>query len=399
MNSWDCFDTLVARRFSDPYTVFDEVGKRLGIENFREIRILAEKKSDNTYDGIYKNLSGIDPSVEIEVEIEHCYPIIENIKKVEDNDLIVSDIYHTKETVEKILKKCGLSKNVKYYVTPDGKRKGWIWKDLPKIDLHIGDNKKSDIKSASNFGIPTYHYTGSYFNSIEGFVAKTNFELACWMKYVRLQCPYNDLHKKQLWEDQSNYNLPILALASLELPDKPIAFNFRDCIFWQPIYEKIKKKKSIRFDSSRAILNNPSNEYREYVNKTINDCVIVDLQGTGSSFLNFFSDNIPETYFLSGRIKENKNLKSITNMRAPGIEKHNCSNEGSIINWDQTGPVRLKLEHDSDIVGVQHAAFDVAFRSLDHYVIKQDINLLKYLLEKTEKNYTSINVVWKEKHE
>jgi len=35
MISWDCFDTLVARRFFEPTSIFDEVGKRLNIPNFK----------------------------------------------------------------------------------------------------------------------------------------------------------------------------------------------------------------------------------------------------------------------------------------------------------------------------------------------------------------------------
>jgi hypothetical protein len=397
MKSWDCFDTLVSRRFTDPHTVHDEVGKRLGIPNFKDLRIAAERKSDNTYAGIYRNLSGIDPSIEIQVELEHCYPIIENINQVQDGDLIVSDIYHTAETVEKILRSCGLTKTVKFHVTPDGKRRGWIWPMLAGIDLHIGDNKKSDVKSPANYGIKAFHYTNCFFNDIEKTVAEKNYQLASWMRYVRLQCPYADSNKRSLWEDQTNYNLPILVLASLELPNTPIAFTYRDSVFWKPIYEKLTNKSAIRFDSSRAMLTNPTPEFKIYAENVVRGCAIVDLQGTGKSLFQFFnSDQI--IYFIGGKTIDHPNIRSITGMRAPAIEKHNCSNQGSVISWNNEGAVRAPLEHDTTVVDVQHACFDIAVNSISKFQVNKDLGLLKNLLERMKKDYTDISVTWTENH-
>ena len=397
MKSWDCFDTLVSRRFTDPHTVHDEVGKRLGITNFRELRINAENKSDNTYAGIYKNLPGVDPTVEIQVELEHCYPIIENMKQVQDGDLIVSDIYHTVDTVEKILRSCGLTKSVKFHVTPDGKRRGWIWPTLKGIDLHIGDNKKSDVKSPANHGIKSFHYTNCFFNDVEKTVTETNYQLASWMRYVRLQCPYTDNNQRLLWEDQSNYNLPILALASLELPSTPIAFTYRDSVFWKPIYEKVVGKSSIRFDSSRAILRKPTPEFKTYAENTVRGCVIADLQGTGKSLMQFFGST-QTIYFIGGNIIDNPNVKSITGMRAPAIEKHNCSNQGSVIGWNINGAVRAPLEHDDTVVNVQHTCFEVAINSIDKFKVNKDLELLKNLLERMRKDFTDNSVAWTENH-
>jgi predicted HAD superfamily hydrolase len=210
MNSWDCFDTLVARRFVEPYTIFEEVGRRLGIEKFSKLRRWAEKNSDRTYEGIYKNLPNIDSNIEFQVELEHCFGIVENINKVQDGDIIVSDMYLTKDQIRQILISCGLKKDVEIYVTPDGKHRGTIWSSLPKIDLHVGDNLRSDVESPRSYGITAEHYTGHQFNETEKFVSDFDFELACWMRYVRLQCPYSR-GDKLFWLDQSNLNLPVLA--------------------------------------------------------------------------------------------------------------------------------------------------------------------------------------------
>jgi hypothetical protein len=316
---------------------------------------------------------------------------------VQDGDLIVSDIYHTAETVEKILRSCGLTKTVKFHVTPDGKRRGWIWPMLGGIDLHIGDNKKSDVKSPANYGIKAFHYTNCFFNDIEKTVAEKNYQLASWMRYVRLQCPYTDNHKRSLWEDQTNYNLPILVLASLELPNTPIAFTYRDSVFWKPIYEKLTNKSAIRFDSSRAMLTNPTPEFKIYAENVVRGCTIVDLQGTGKSLFQFFNSN-QIIYFIGGKTIDHPNIRSITGMRAPAIEKHNCSNQGSVISWNNEGAVRAPLEHDTTVVDVQHTCFDVAVKSISKFQINKDLALLKNLLERMKKDYTDISVTWTENH-
>jgi hypothetical protein len=397
MNSWDCFDTLVARRFYHPHTVFDEVGKRLGIKNFKEIRIQAEINSDKTYEGIYKNLPGLDSNIEIQVELEHCFPIVENINRVKDGDIIVSDIYFNSNIVEKILLNAGLKKNIKVFTSTNGKYKGWIWKTLPTIDLHIGDNKRSDVASPRSNSILSELYSGCHFTDIEKYVSNFEFELACWMRYIRLQCPYTDDHRKRIWEDQSTFNLPVLALASLELPDSNVAFVHRDSIFWQPLYEKIRKTKSIRFDSSRHCLNYPSESYKNYIFSNIQNCVIVDLQGTGKSLLNFFKDTLPEVYFIAGN-PINNNIKIISNTSNFALEKHNCSDVGTLINWNHLGPIRNPLEHPADIVETQHRSFKIGIDSIEYFKFEKNINLLKFLLDKMINNYTDQTVPWINKH-
>jgi predicted HAD superfamily hydrolase len=169
MISWDCFDTLVARRFFEPTSIFDEVGKRLNIPNFKKMRIAAERTSDGTYDGIYRNLPGIDAMVEFQVELEHCFGIVENINKVQDGDIIVSDMYFNSDQVLKILINCGLKKQVSITVTAGGKKKGWVWDTIPRPELHIGDNEHSDVFSPTQKSIPAKLYTGYKFNDLETY--------------------------------------------------------------------------------------------------------------------------------------------------------------------------------------------------------------------------------------
>jgi len=397
MKSWDCFDTLVARRYHNSTSIFDEVGKRLSIPGFTKMRIEAEQNSDGTIDSIYENLKGISKEIEISIDIDHCYPIISNINKVQDNDIIISDIFYPFEVVERILKKCGLNKKIKIVVSPDGKRKGWVWNTLPKsIELHTGDNYKSDVKSASKNGIKSFHYTGSFFNEIEETISKDNFQLACWMKYIRLSCPYTNKDEINHWEDQSNFNIPVLALASLELPDVPIAFTQRDSIYWKPIYEFITKKSAVDFDASRRCYYSPSKEYIDYSADQTKHCAIADLQGSGKSFFSFFKDT-KEIYYIGGPIIDKPNIKSLSGISANAIEKHNCSNIGTLIDW-KSGPIRIASEHDPKLVEIQSKANVAALESMHYFKILKNIENLKFLLTRMNNNFTHRTVKWVENH-
>jgi len=398
MKSWDCFDTLVARRFFHPHSIFDEIEHKHKIPNFKSLRISAELSSDGTYNDIYKNLPGIDPNIEIETELEHCFPIVENINKVSDGDLILSDMYLPTHVVEKILRKCGLQKDVKIIVTTNGKRKSWVWNELSNIELHTGDNLKSDVRSPEKHGITSALSTVHLFTTTEEYVSKYDYNLACWMRYIRLHSPYTDT-QNLLWIDQANLNLPILALASLELPNKPIAFIYRDSIFWKPIYEKICNTTATRLDASRACFYNPTEEYKEYIKNTIKNHVIVDLQGSGKSILSFFNNNPPETYFIAGPVIDHKNLNSITKMKSNAIEKHNCSAEGSLISWTAAGPIRANVEHSNEILEAQHSCFNIGLASLDLFKINKNLDLLKFLLSEMRNNFTYQYIPWIEEHE
>jgi hypothetical protein len=386
MNSWDCFDTLIARRFCKPTTVFDAIGQQLQLSNFTQDRIKAEKNSDQTYNGIYKNLPGIDPNIEQAIELEHCYPIVSNINKVKDGDLIISDIYYDAEFVEKLLRNCGLKKNVKFVVTSNGKSNGWIWPTLPPIEQHLGDNFKSDVKSANKHGVNAVLYTECHFSQIEEEISKDNYELACWMRYIRLQCPYDDNHRKSLWIDQANYNIPVLALASLELPNLQIAFNFRDCVYWKPIYESLTGKIGVELHTSRKCYTNPSKEFTDYVCTQVSNRLIVDLQGSGRSPSEFFK-KAPNIIYIVGSSE-----KSLVGKLGDAIERHNCSNLGTLINIDKDGLHRSQCEHDSTIVNVQSESVKIACDSIKHFKIIKNLNQLSLLVKGMKNNYTDKTV-------
>ncbi|MCX7595656.1 MAG: hypothetical protein N2235_18240 [Fischerella sp.] len=400
MKSWDCFDTLVARLYYGPHTVFAEAGRRLGIENFVQQRMYAEQISNKTYTDIYNHLPGADPEVEFQVELEHCFGITENILQVEDGDVIVSDMYLSESQIRKILEKCGLNKDVQIYVTPDGKHKGYVWSMLPQVSLHTGDNLQADVYSAQQAGIPTYHYTGALLNGVEQYVAQFDENLACWMRYVRLKCPGDDEHNfKKYWEDQSNYNLPVLALASLELPeDQEIVFNYRDCVYFKPLYEAITGKKSYSVTTSRKCYRNPSKPYINYVVNETKNRVLVDLQGTGSSVRDFFAKlNIsqPTTIYVCGPVEEP--TIGLSASCSDAIEKHNCSYTGTLVNWTDI-PIHASFEHSSYIIEPQRQAMLHAVNSAKYFKIRPNRPLIHELLVAMSTDFTVQNMSWIDNH-
>jgi predicted HAD superfamily hydrolase len=391
MNSWDCFDTLVARRFFHPHSIFEEVEKISGYKGFFKLRKSFEKEGNLTYDQIYQKIKDIDSELEFNIELDHCFGIVENINKVNDGDLIISDMYLSESQIRKILKKCGLTKDIKIIVTLDGKKTGTIWKDLPKIDHHVGDNYKSDVLSPSRFNISATHYTGHQFNDVENYVSQTDFQLACFMRYLRLSCPYSTEREIFLWNDQSNLNIPLLILASLELSrDRDISFCYRDCAYWHKIYSTIFNKEGIRLDVSRICYKEKNESFVNYVLEKTKNTLIVDLIGTGESVKEFYKEKRDILYII-GLSDDMGNISHLSPKVKNAIERHNCTDIGPLIGWNN-GPVRGDCEHDLEVAKLQKKAVDTATDLIPLFQFNKNINLIHYFSSLMQRNYTHTNV-------
>ena len=188
----------------------------------------------------------------------------------------------------------------------------------------------------------------------------------------------------------------MLALASLELPNKPIAFTYRDSVYWHPLYEAITGKIAKRFDASRACYYNPSAEFSKYVFEQTKNHVIVDLQGTGKSIKSFFKKQLPEVIYVCGLVEQP--LISLEKIGGDSIERHNNSNIGTLIEWNSNGPVRLECENDLKIIEIQSSAMKIAINSAKFFKIKRNKQLLSNLIYRMRKNFTWKNVQWKSNH-
>lgn len=198
--SFDIFDTLITRPFSEPqelYRLMNKLFYQLNrtTSDFYNIRIVGElgcrqergvsfpEYQDVTIDEIYNYIGKvyhIDTNVcakleqcEKELEIQFCERR-ETIKEVYDlaiqkgkKIIIISDMYLDTCTIEKMLMKNGYCGYEKLYVSSKERKVKWtgdlyrkVLNDLnvlPERVLHIGDNYDTDIKIARTLGINTYY--------------------------------------------------------------------------------------------------------------------------------------------------------------------------------------------------------------------------------------------------
>lgn len=200
--SFDIFDTLIFRPFSEPTDVFYLLGEKLGFMDFKRIRMEAEWKArqisfkekghyEITLDDIWEVLSketGLDKEngmqAELELEIKLCYAnpfmkqVFDALVDIGKHIMIISDMYISADDMKKILDKNGITGYKKLYVSCDyGKNKAGgelyayvkdelgLLNDVKDTWAHVGDNYNSDIKNAKKNHLSTYHYPNINENS------------------------------------------------------------------------------------------------------------------------------------------------------------------------------------------------------------------------------------------
>lgn len=189
--SFDVFDTLLKRDVFEPKEIFRLVEieynniiekERAKLSNFVENRIQAEKKAQEknlllnnyeeiTFDEIYEEITTIneiEKSIlkQLELELEYKYSTVNTIinevfqwcRKNNKTIIIISDMYLSKEYIEKLLKKSNYTGYSKIYVSSEFKTKkstGNLFKSVlndlkvnPNKIIHIGDNIKGDFLGA-----------------------------------------------------------------------------------------------------------------------------------------------------------------------------------------------------------------------------------------------------------
>ncbi len=196
--SFDIFDTLILRTVKIPSDVFDLVGEDLGIDEFKEKRLLAEKsartiaresgKEDTTLDEIYREYSKLFSISNTECEIikeaelnrerKVCYANQEirsfynRIKNLGKRIVIISDMYLPENIIKEILMNNGFNiDGVEIYISGTlgiTKRSGRLFThvlneqniaNFPKgVALHIGDNLLSDYIKAKKCGFRAVLY-------------------------------------------------------------------------------------------------------------------------------------------------------------------------------------------------------------------------------------------------
>lgn len=195
--TFDIFDTLITRKIYDPddiYIIMNQIlvndgivlNKKL-IEIRKEAENVARKKLNkdvNIYE-IYQEFGSIAQidittcnkimNLEIDLEIELCVPRKDMLKIYNDlleqnkQIFLISDMYLTKDIIEKMLNKCGYYNYYELIVSCEiNKRKdtGTMWdyfyNKCNKVEsVHVGDNEESDIHKVCCMNKKSFHVLSS----------------------------------------------------------------------------------------------------------------------------------------------------------------------------------------------------------------------------------------------
>lgn len=188
--SFDIFDTLIIRPFSKPEDLFYIVGEKLGVPDFRRLRMEAERaaraekaaKGHGTETDIYEiyavlyRMTGIctETGIEAELQTEHqlcranpfMKKVFDNVKAAGKTIIISSDMYLPRSFILQLLEKNGFNGFSELYLSNEtgcGKWDGGLYSLIcsdhsGKSIAHIGDNTFSDVQNAKKHGLSPFHY-------------------------------------------------------------------------------------------------------------------------------------------------------------------------------------------------------------------------------------------------
>ncbi len=189
--SFDVFDTLLFRPFSDPRDMFGLIGLELNYPGFQKLRIQAEEQArrkkwesgetrEVTLGDIWEIMEretgiprqkGMDAEWEWERRCCFANPyLLQTVKalcQMGKTVIAVSDMYLSRKQIELLLKENGFPRLTELFVSSEygcSKSSGGLYDLLRQRYgrkariIHIGDNIYSDVKSASSHGVETDWY-------------------------------------------------------------------------------------------------------------------------------------------------------------------------------------------------------------------------------------------------
>lgn len=395
VNSFDIFDTLIARNCREPSDLFEMIEKELPYKHFKALRIEAERIASYkngmymNFDHIYDEYLELDHEAdidrlkraELDYEYENSIPIVANIQKIKPGDIYISDMYLKKEQIFRLLKKHNIPIDHDLYVTNGGKHSGKIYEELVRsyrIGLHTGDNAYSDILMAQKYRIPTSHTTVSLFTPTENLLYQRKlFDLQKSIRAFRLKNPYPEGSRlNNIYNVQAQYNIPILVLFCIQINEimikekrTKILFVTRDCCLLIKMFKKFfPQYESIYFSSGRYIHRNPTPGYKEYVRQHYTSkCLMVDLHGsfqTGMSLYWELFGEVPRVHYLVYDKPKSLNAKLTacifpedTTLPYLYIETLNFDTQGTLFGMIEGVSLRIYNENDDVDLHASHKAF------------------------------------------
>lgn len=295
MNTFDVFDTLLARRSITTHEVWDRMAKEFNLPEFGRLRPIPDDGS-LSFDGIYNALvnNGSIPSGmksilmkrEIELEIENSFGIQENLDRVQDGDILISDMYLPASVILQMVRAAGLNRQVTIYQSNADKGNGRVWRELKlKPTIHLGDNIHTDFNIPKNHGFNVELYTGSEFTTAERYLSDNKFnKIARLCREIRL----TNIITTDYFKLANQLNLPLLFVTIEQLRrsigDRPIVFLGRDCqLMWRLYNAYFGTAFYLPF--SRKVAYNHSDVAAQYLRShSPENGVFVDISSTGETW-------------------------------------------------------------------------------------------------------------------
>ncbi len=356
MNSFDVFDTLIARRFSTSQSIWEQMARESGIHNFS---IERQRQADAgwTLQIIYDALvaANVIPEKsknelmerEVELEIENCIPIKENIEKINHGDILISDTHLSADVILRMLRFAGLDKQVTIHQSNRDKATGFIWDKLKNIkpNLHTGDNIHSDLNMPLQFGINAELFSKSEFSPKESYLVNFGLpSLAFLCREIRLKNNVPD-ELKEYFNLSNSSNLPLLftiiELIRRTFGEIKIAFLGRDCQLLWKMYSQFYSAHCSYVPFSRIVAYDNPNGAISYLKRHCgNHSLIVDISSTGKTWKHLsshhdYSFNVLSIIFsdIDNKIALPPNFHFITKNSVCGqtnitLELMNCADHG-----------------------------------------------------------------------
>jgi hypothetical protein len=315
IQSFDLFDTLVARRCYDPLMVFRNVETKSGIVNFAAQRHAVEMsifgRKPYALSDIYELLvekAFLTPKqarvlllLELEEEWDTLIPIREVIAHVNPDDIVISDMYLPYSFVQRVLKeKCGLSN--KLYLSNYGKHHRQIWPSIIaeyKMRSHFGDNIHADITGPFEFGIQPVLVTMSKWNKTEEILHGAGLsDYAHAIRQMRLQAFHSSPLIANALNAQLSVNIPLMLLGAFWIRHRSESFaadkiltSARDCNLWHDMitsahFARCGMPPATYLKISRVLCHEGSDAYEAYLYSNFGARnLLVDMVGTGESLV------------------------------------------------------------------------------------------------------------------
>lgn len=378
MNSYDFFDTLCGRGCGVPWRLFEAVGGAAYVP----VRQEAERRSDKTWDGIFRSLRDLTrwpqarvdelAAAEWEAELAGAFPIAENVSALRPGDRIVSDTYLRVDQVRALADRIGVPAGVEVVVSFDDKWTGKWWRTASarQAEVHVGDNKRSDVRQPGVKGINARRYVEAACEYEQGWQKAGLWEVAAAARAARLQNPYDGGSPEAGWWDAAaRAGVPLVLTAAalvreyatVARPER-IYFVSRDAILLGHAYHTLYWETVGVFHASRLTLTRPSKSFVEYVRTLSPGTLFVDLHGTGKSVRAFSNATGIDLscVFVCGQKRLPTYAPSLVTLggiaTGTAVEVQNYHHEGRVIDVVDGRPVRAALEYDRRIVDIQRAA-------------------------------------------